>query len=233
MTGPRVLVIDDEIPIHRFLTPALEAEGFEPIRAVTAAEGLIQLQRRPIPDVVILDLGLPDMDGQEALVKARALYQGPILILSARDRETEKITALDNGADDYVEKPFSVGEFLARMRVAMRNRLRAAGADPVVSAGDLRIDLIKRRVTKAGEPVHLSPREYDLLAEIVKGSGKVLTQRLLLSRVWGPAHADDVQYLRTYMAQLRQKLEPDPTRPRHLVTEAGVGYRFLLDEGLG
>lgn len=164
-------------------------------------------------------------------MKARALYAGPILILSARDRETEKITALDNGADDYVEKPFGVGELLARLRAAIRNKLRAVGAAPMIHAGELEIDLVKRRVLRAGEAVHLSPREYDLLAEVVKGSGRVLTQRQLLIKIWGPANADDVQYLRTYMAQLRQKLEPDPATPRHLITEAGVGYRFMGDDG--
>lgn len=228
--SPRVLVIDDERQIHRFLTPALEAEGFEPVRAQTGAEGLAELARRPAPDAVILDLGLPDLDGQEVLVKARVLYVGPILILSARDRETEKITALDNGADDYVEKPFGVGELMARLRAAMRNKLKAIGAEPVVQAGELSIDLVKRRVLRAGEPVRLSPREYDLLAEVVKGAGRVVTQRQLLTKVWGPAHGDDVQYLRTYMAQLRQKLEADHANPRHLVTDPGVGYRFVGDE---
>jgi two-component system KDP operon response regulator KdpE len=231
MSGrPRVLVIDDELQIHRFLTPALEAEGFEPQRALTAAAGLAELVRRPAPDAVILDLGLPDLDGQEVLIKARAIYDGPILILSARDRETEKITALDNGADDYVEKPFGVGELLARLRAAIRNKLKAAGAEPVIRAGTLEIDLVKRRVTRAGEPMRLSPREYDLLAEIVKGGGRVLTHRQLLTKIWGPANAEDVQYLRTYMAQLRQKLEEDPSSPRHLMTEPGVGYRFIGDD---
>ena len=228
---PRVLVIDDEPQIHRFLTPALEAEGFEPLRALTGLGGLAEMHRRPQPDAVILDLGLPDLDGQEVLVRARAAYDGPILILSARDRETEKVTALDNGADDYVEKPFGVGELLARLRVAMRHKLKAVGAEPVVRAGELEIDLVKRRVSRAGEPVRLSPREYDLMAEVVKGGGRVLTHRQLLTKIWGPANADDVQYLRTYMAQLRQKLEPDPGRPVHLVTEPGVGYRFMGDEG--
>lgn len=227
MAGPRILVIDDEPQIHRFLTPALEAEGFQPIKALTAAGGLLEVQRRPAPDVVILDLGLPDEDGQSVLVKLRSLYEGPVLILSARDRETEKITALDNGADDYVEKPFSVGEFLARVRVAMRNRLRASGADPVIRTGEVEIDLVKRRVSRSGEPVRLSPREYDLLAEIAKGGGKVLTHRMLLTRIWGPANADDVQYLRTYIQHLRQKLEPDPAQPSILLTEPGVGYRFI------
>jgi two-component system KDP operon response regulator KdpE len=229
MSGrPRILVIDDEPQIHRFLTPALEAEGFEPVRALTGGDGLSELAHRAQPDAVILDLGLPDMDGQEVLVKARALYAGPILILSARDRETEKITALDNGADDYVEKPFGVGELLARLRAAIRNKLRAVGAAPMIRAGELEI---KRRVLRDGEAVHLSPREYDLLAEVVKGAGRVLTQRQLLTKIWGPANAEDVQYLRTYMAQLRQKLEPDPATPRHLITEAGVGYRFMGDDG--
>jgi two-component system KDP operon response regulator KdpE len=228
MTGhARILVIDDEPQIHRFLTPALEAEGFEPIKALTGAAGLAELQHRVLPDAIILDLGLPDMDGQQVLTKARTSYDGPILILSARDREVEKITALDNGADDYVEKPFGIGELLARLRAAMRNKLKAAGAEPVVQAGELEIDFFKRRVLRAGEVVRLSPREYDLLSEIVKGGGRVLTQRQLLTKIWGPANAEDVQYLRTYMAQLRQKLEPDPANPRHLITEAGVGYRFI------
>ena len=230
---PRVLVIDDEPQIHRFLTPALDAEGFEAVRALTGAQGLVELQRRPAPEAVLLDLGLPDMDGQSLLVQARALYPGPILILSARDRETEKITALDNGADDYVEKPFGVGELLARLRAAIRNKLKAVGAAPVIRAGELEIDLVMRRVLRAGQVVRLSPREYDLLAEIVKGSGRVLTQRLLLTRIWGPANVEDVQYLRTYMAQLRHKLEPDPSRPRHLITETGVGYRFIGDNDEG
>jgi two-component system KDP operon response regulator KdpE len=231
MSGrPRVLVIDDEPQIHRFLTPALEAEGFESLRALTGGAGLAELAHRTAPDAVILDLGLPDLDGQDVLIKARAIYTGPILILSARDKEGEKITALDNGADDYVEKPFGVGELLARLRAAMRNKLKAVGAEPVVRAGDLEIDLVKRRVLRAGEPVRLSPREYDLLAEVVKGGGRVLTQRQLLTKIWGPANAEDVQYLRTYMAQLRQKLEPDHASPRHLVTEPGVGYRFMGDE---
>ncbi len=230
MSGrPRILVIDDEPQIHRFLTPALDAEGFEPIKALTGAEGLTELAHRAQPDAVILDLGLPDMDGQDVLVKARAAYGGPILILSARDRETEKIRALDNGADDYVEKPFGVGELLARLRAAIRNKLKAVGAEPVIHAGELEIDLVKRRVLRAGEPVRLSPREYDLLAEVVKGGGRVLTQRQLLTKIWGPANAEDVQYLRTYMAQLRQKLEPDHANPRHLITEAGVGYRFVSE----
>ena len=225
---PRILVIDDEPQMHRFLAPALDAAGYEPLRADTAAEGLAAIARRA-PDAVILDLGLPDMDGKDALVRARAFYEGPILILSARDKETEKIDALDLGADDYVEKPFSVGELLARLRVATRHRLTSAGAPPIVQAGDLRIDLVKRLVTRAGEPVKLSPREYALLAKLVEGAGRVLTHQHLLTAVWGPANASDVQYLRVFVGHLRQKLEPDPSSPRHFITESGVGYRFIGD----
>jgi two-component system, OmpR family, KDP operon response regulator KdpE len=223
---PRVLVIDDEPQIHRFLQPALEAAGYEPGRADTAAEGLKEIALKA-PDAVVLDLGLPDMDGKEALVKARAFYDGPIIILSARDRETEKIDALDLGADDYVEKPFGVGELLARLRVALRHRLLRQGAEPVVTAGDLTIDLVKRLVTRAGQAVKLSPKEYELLTQLVSGGGKVLSHRQLLTAVWGPAHADDVQYLRVFVAQLRGKIEPDPGAPSLISTEPGVGYRWL------
>lgn len=225
---PRILVIDDEPQIHRFLGPALEAAGYEPIRADTAAQGLTAIASRA-PDAVILDLGLPDMDGKDALVRARAFYTGPIVILSARDMETEKIDALDAGADDYVEKPFNVGEFLARLRVALRHRLNQQGSPAVVEAGELRIDLVKRLVTRAGQPVRLSPREYDLLARLVEGGGRVLTHRQLLTAVWGPANAEDVQYLRVFIGHLRQKLEIDPSSPKHLTTESGVGYRFVAD----
>ncbi len=225
---PRILVVDDEPQIHRFLAPALEAAGYEPLRADTAADGLAAIARRA-PDAVVLDLGLPDMDGKDALVRARAFYNGPVLILSARDMETEKIDALDAGADDYVEKPFNVGEFLARLRVALRHHLSRRGAAPVVQAGDLKIDLVMRLVTRAGAPVRLSPREYDLLSRLVEGGGRVLTHRQLLTSVWGPANVEDVQYLRVFVGHLRQKLEPDPSAPRHIVTESGVGYRFLAD----
>lgn len=225
---PRILVIDDEPQIHRFLTPALDAAGYEPVRADTGAAGLSEIAKQP-PDAVILDLGLPDMDGQDVLRSARAFYDGPLIILSARDRELEKIKALDNGADDYVEKPFGVGELLARLRVALRNRMVRDVGEPRVSAGDVGIDLVKRVVRKAGAPVRLSPREYDLLATLVEGRGRVITHRQLLTAVWGPANADDVQYLRVFMGHLRQKLEDDPASPRWLMTEPGVGYRFVGD----
>lgn len=223
---PRILVIDDEPQIHRFLQPALEAAGYEPVRADTAADGLREIARKA-PDAVVLDLGLPDFDGKEALAKARAFYDGPIIVLSARDKETEKIDTLDMGADDYVEKPFGVGELLARLRVALRHRLRDKGAEPVVVVGDLTIDLVKRLVTRASVAIRLSPKEYDLLAQLVEGGGKVVTHRQLLTAVWGPAHEEDVQYLRVFVAQLRQKVEPDPSSPTLITTEPGVGYRWI------
>jgi two-component system KDP operon response regulator KdpE len=226
--APRVLVIDDEPQIHRFLAPALEAAGYEPDRADTALAGLSAIARRA-PDAVLLDLGLPDLDGKEVLIRARAFYDGPIVILSARDMEIEKIEALDAGADDYVEKPFNVGELLARLRVAMRHHLARKGAPAVIHAGDLTVDLVKRLVTRGGEPVKLSPREYDLLARLAEGGGRVLTHRQLLTAVWGPANADDVQYLRVFIGRLRQKVEADPASPRRITTESGVGYRFTTD----
>ena len=225
---PRILVVDDEPQIHRFLGPALDAAGYEPVRADDAASALREIARKP-PDAVVLDLGLPDLDGKDALVKARAFYDGPIIVLSARDRETEKIDALDAGADDYVEKPFGVGELLARLRVALRRRLLREGAEPVIRSGDVEIDLIMRMVTRGGAPVRLSPKEYDLLAALAQGGGRVLTHRQLLTGVWGPAHEHDVQYLRVFVGQLRQKLEPDVHAPRLIRTEPGVGYRFIAD----
>lgn len=228
---PRILVIDDEPQIHRFLGPALDAAGYEPVRADTGGEGLSAIANRP-PDAVILDLGLPDIDGKQVLLRARAFYDGPILILSARDMEMEKIEALDQGADDYVQKPFHIGELLARLRVAMRHKLTRAGAAPLVRAGDVEIDLVRRLVSRAGEPVRVSPREYDLLARLAEGGGKVLTHKQLLTAVWGPANAEDVQYLRVFVGHLRQKLEVDPAAPKLIVTEPGVGYRFMADGGL-
>ena len=225
---PRILVIDDEPQIHRFLGPALEAAGYEPLRAETAADGLAAIANRA-PDAVVLDLGLPDIDGKQALIRARAFYEGPIIILSARDMEMEKIEALDLGADDYVEKPFHVGELLARLRVAMRHALNREGAPALIKAGDIEIDLVKRLVSRSGEPVRLSPREYDLLAKLAAGGGKVLTHRQLLTAVWGPANVEDVQYLRVFVGHLRQKLEADPASPHYVVTEPGVGYRFMAD----
>lgn len=223
---PRILVIDDEPQIHRFLGPALEAAGYEGVRADDGASGLREIARKA-PDAVVLDLGLPDMDGREVLAKARAFYEGPILILSARDRETEKIDALDAGADDYVEKPFGVGELLARLRVALRHRLKQDGSESVLTSGAVTVDLLNRRITRGQAPVRLSPKEYDLLACLARGGGKVMTHKQILTAVWGPAHAHDVQYLRVFVGQLRQKLEDDPAAPKIIVTEPGVGYRFV------
>jgi two-component system KDP operon response regulator KdpE len=222
---PRILVVDDEPQIHRFLKPALDAAGYEPLRADDGASALREIARMP-PQAVVLDLGLPDIDGKEVLAKARAFFDGPIIVLSARDRENEKIDALDLGADDYVEKPFGVGELLARLRVAMRHRVLREGAEPVITAGDLVIDLERRRITRSGEAVRLSPKEYDLLARLALGGGRVMTHRQLLTAVWGPAHVHDVQYLRVFVGQLRAKIEADPAAPRLIQTEPGVGYRF-------
>lgn len=222
---PRILVIDDEPQIHRFLGPALDAAGYEHVRADDAASGLREIARKP-PDAVVLDLGLPDMDGKEALARARAFYEGPMIILSARDRETEKIDALDAGADDYIEKPFGVGELLARLRVALRHAIERQGAEASIVSGAVTIDLVNRRVSRDGSPVKLSPKEYDLLACLAGGHGRVLTHRQILTAVWGPAHEQDVQYLRVFVGQLRQKLEDDPATPRLIETEPGVGYRL-------
>ena len=226
---PRILVIDDEPQIHRFLGPALDAAGYDPLRADSGQEGLRGIALWS-PDAVVLDLGLPDMDGRDVLTKARAFYAGPILILSARDRESEKIEALDRGANDYVEKPFGVGELLARLRVALRQRADVREPHGPIRAGDVELDLEMRRVLRAGEIVKVSPREYEVLSRLALGRGKVLTHKDLLVSVWGPAHADDTQYLRVFVGQLRQKLERDPSSPKILLTEPGVGYRFIADE---
>ena len=220
-----ILVIDDETQIHRFLSPALDAAGFDPKRADSGQEGLRAIALWN-PEAVVLDLGLPDMDGKDVLVRAREFYQGPILILSARDREAEKIEALDLGANDYVEKPFGVGELLARLRAALRLKAGTDQPHGPITVGDLVIDLERRLVTRAGEQVRLTPKEYDVLAQLARAAGKVLTHKDLLTAVWGAAHATDTQYLRVVVGQLRQKLEPDPAQPRWISTEPGVGYRL-------
>ncbi|MEH0195598.1 response regulator [Caulobacter sp. CCNWLY153] len=225
---PRILVIDDEPQIHRFLGPALDAAGYDPLRADGGQEGLRGIALWS-PDAVVLDLGLPDMDGKEVLEKARAFYDGPILILSARDREIEKIEALDRGANDYVEKPFGVGELLARLRVALRQKAATQAPVGPIRAGAVELDLEKRLVTRDGAVVKVSPREYEVLARLAMGRGKVLTHKELLTSVWGPAHMHDTQYLRVFVGQLRQKLEADPAHPKILLTEPGVGYRFIGD----
>jgi two-component system, OmpR family, KDP operon response regulator KdpE len=226
--GARILVIDDEPQIHRFLQPALEAAGYQVERAENAAEGL-RLAAARAPDLVLLDLGLPDLDGQAVLTKLRAFSRVPVIVLSARDRETEKIAALDAGADDYVEKPFGLGELLARIRGALRRGLAQEGVPELFSHGGLEVDLERRQVRMDGEQVMLSPREYALLELLVRNAGRVLTHRQILTAIWGPAHVDDVQYLRIYVGHLRQKLGPEGARL--VATEPGVGYR--LQDGKG
>jgi len=224
--APLILVIEDEVQMLRFLRPALQSHGFRIHEARTGEEGLREAASRA-PDVVLLDLGLPDLDGIEVTRRLREWSQVPILVISARGREEDKVAALDAGADDYVTKPFGVGELLARLRVALRHTSRVGdGESPRLMLGDLEIDLEKRRVTLAGETVHLTPIEYRLLAELAKHAGKVMTHSQLLRQVWGQAYAHQSHYLRVYMAQLRRKLEADPAQPKRLITEPGVGYRL-------
>ncbi len=225
MTAARlpVLVIDDEPQIHRFLGPALEAAGYAALRAETAREGL-RLAAARGPACVLLDLGLPDMDGKEALARLRAFSSVPVIIISARDREAEKVAALDAGADDYVEKPFGIAELLARLRAATRRALLTEAPAPVVATGPLAVDLERRLARVAGVELSLTPREWDLLSALARDLGRVVTQRRLLTEVWGPAHAEDSQYLRVYVGQLRAKLGAAAGLLR---TEPGVGYRLL------
>jgi len=223
---PQILVIDDEAQIHRFLSPALDAAGYEPRRADSGQEGLRGIALWS-PDAVVLDLGLPDMDGKDVLARAREFYSGPIIILSARDKEAEKIAALDLGANDYVEKPFGVGELLARVRANLRQAAPRAEMQGALTAGEVVIDLEHRLITRAGDPVRVTPKEYDVLAHLARNAGKVVGHRDLLTAVWGKAHAADTQYLRVVIGQLRQKLEDDPAQPRLIATEPGVGYRLV------
>ena len=223
---PRVVVIEDEKQIRRVVRAALEDEGCQVFEAETAAQGLIEAGTRK-PDLVVLDLGLPDRDGVEVVRDLRGWSEIPIIILSARTTEDEKIEALDAGADDYLTKPFGIGELLARVRALLRRR-HAGGGGPVYAFGDFSVDLSRRSVERRGEAVHLTPIEYRLLGVLLANAGKVLTQRQLLREVWGPSSADNSHYLRIYVGHLRQKLEADPARPQHLITEIGVGYRFQL-----
>ncbi len=225
----RVLVVDDEAPIQRFLRPALQASGYETLTAETGAQAL-RLIATAAPDVIVLDLGLPDMDGKDVLIEARKFSKSPIIILSARDQETEKIAALDLGADDYVEKPFAIGEFLARLRAALRHAAPDHAPAPRYEAQGVTVDLERRRVTRDGQVLKLTPKEFDLLAILVRHAGRVVTHRQILSAVWGPAHADDTQYLRVFVGQLRAKIEPNPEMPRLVLTEPGIGYRLWAPE---
>jgi two-component system KDP operon response regulator KdpE len=229
MTRPiRVLVVDDEPAIHRFLAPALSANDYEVLRAETGAEALKRIAA-DAPDIVVLDLGLPDLDGKEVITRLREFSTVPVVVLSARDREAEKIEALDRGADDFVNKPFGIGELMARLRTALRHRMQQAGETPVVQFAGIEIDVPRHRVRRDGEEVRLTRREFDLLAFLARHSGKVVTHKQILTAVWGPANSDDTQYLRVYVGQLRAKLEADPATPSLLLTEPGIGYRLAVD----
>jgi two-component system KDP operon response regulator KdpE len=226
-----VLVIEDDAQIRRFLRASLASQGYRLMEAVTGEEG-IRLAASHRPDLIILDLGLPDMDGLRVARGIRKIAATPIVILSARGRECDKIDALDAGADDYVTKPFGVGELLARMRVALRHAAREGlnpEDEPVFEVADLHVDLVRRHVRLRGEEIHLTPIEYKILAALVRHAGRVITHRQLLHEVWGPSFGDQTHYLRVYMQQLRKKLEDTPAHPRYLRTESGVGYR-LVDE---
>jgi two-component system KDP operon response regulator KdpE len=224
----RVLVVDDEPGILKFLRPALEASAYEMRTVGTAAEAIRSIAS-DAPDIVVLDLGLPDADGKDVIRRVREWSDVPIVVLSARDRETEKIDALDLGADDFINKPFGVGELLARMRAARRHRLQRRAEEPLLKVGGLEIDNLCRRVRRNDEEIKLTPKEFDLLSFLTRHGGKVVTHRQILTAVWGPAHTDDTQYLRVYIGHLRQKIEERPEDPRIIVTEPGVGYRVAED----
>ncbi|MEX9252049.1 two-component system response regulator KdpE [Pseudenterobacter timonensis] len=221
-----VLIIEDELAISRFLRAALEGDGLRVFEAGTLQRGLIEAATRK-PDLAILDLGLPDGDGLDLIREVRQWSQMPIIVLSARTEEADKIAALDAGADDYLSKPFGIGELQARLRVALRRRnVTSEGASYTFSG--IHVDLATRRIQRGEEEIHLTPIEFRLLAVLLNNHGKVLTQRQLLSQIWGPNAVEHSHYLRIYMGHLRQKLEADPARPRHLLTETGIGYRFML-----
>ena len=226
-TVQRILIVEDEAEIRRFVRMSLSAEGFEVIEAEGVQRGLIEAGTRR-PDLVVLDLGLPDGDGIDLIRDLRAWSDMPVLVLSARTTESDKINALDAGADDYLVKPFSAGELLARVRAQLRRRTRTSTEGSTsIEFGDVKIDLLRRSVERAGSPVHLTPIQYRLLVHLAGYPNCVRTHRQLLHAVWGSSHSDDTPYLRVYMGQLRKKVEIDPSQPQHLLTEAGVGYRFV------
>ncbi|HEX9020564.1 MAG TPA: response regulator [Nitrospirota bacterium] len=224
-----ILLIEDEPQMRRFLRITLQSHGYRLIEAETAQEGLMQATTRN-PDVVLLDLGLPDLDGLEVTKRLREWTQTPIIVISAREQEQDKVKALDAGADDYLTKPFNAGELLARIRVAVRHATsHPERQEPVFTLRNLRVDLAQRQVFVDDKEVHLTPIEYKLLLALIRHAGRVITHRQLLQEVWGPAHVNEVQYLRVYMTQLRHKLENDPARPRFLLNEPGIGYRLKFD----
>lgn len=226
-----ILVIEDEPQMMRFLRVTLQSENYRLIEAYTAASGISQAASRN-PDIILLDLGLPDMDGLEVIEKIRTWSVTPVIIISAREQEGDKIKALDRGADDYLTKPFGVGELLARIRVALRHAATGKGSDQSKSfyaVDDLKIDFIKRQVTVNNREIHLTPIEYRLLTVLVRNAGRVMTHRQLLKEVWGPLYVEHTHYLRVFMNQLRKKIETDPALPHLLINEPGVGYRFKAD----
>jgi two-component system KDP operon response regulator KdpE len=227
-TGATILVVDDEPQIQRFLRPGLTAGGYD-VASADTGQAAVKMIAATAPDLVILDLGLPDMDGKEVIREVRAWSKVQIIVLSARDREAEKIAALDLGADDYVNKPFGIGELLARIRTALRHVGRAAETASILRTQGIMVDIPAHSVTKNGEPLHLTPKEFDLLALLIRSAGRVLTHRQILSAIWGPAHVEDMQYLRVFIGQLRLKLEDDPSEPRLVLTEPGIGYRFAAE----
>lgn len=226
MTALRVLVVDDEPQIQRFLKPSLTAAGYDVIAAVNGAEAL-KAAAMQAPDVILLDLGLPDMDGKDVIAELRTWTKVPIVVLSARDRESEKIAALDLGADDYVNKPFAIGELMARLRAALRHASNSAGEISKVVSGDLVVDITAHSVMRAGKPIKLTPKEFELLAILARNAERVVTHRQILTTVWGPAHTEDLQYLRVFIGQLRQKLKGGPGEPELIQTETGIGYRLV------
>ena len=227
--SPTVLVVEDEPEIRQFLRSSLSAEGYRVIESPNGRRGSLDAGMHK-PDLAIVDLGLPDFDGLEVIKRIREWSPMPIIVLSARIQERSKIDALDNGADDYITKPFGVGELLARVRVALRNSVKTESGQKILNLGVSSVDLERRRASKNGEEVHLTAIEFRLLACLAMHLGMVVTHKQLLQEVWGPTHVDDTHYLRVYMKQLREKLEPDPVRPRYLLTETGVGYRLVADD---
>jgi len=227
--GALILAIEDDTQILRFLRTTLTSSGYRLIEAITGGEGINQVALHH-PDIIILDLGLPDLDGLDVTRRLREWCETPIIVVSAREKEHDKVEALDAGADDYLTKPFGTAELLARIRVALRHSLKTMGiGDGQFEVGDLRVDLVRRQVFVQGNEVHLSPIEYKLLTILVQFAGKVVTGRQLLKLVWGPGYENESHYVRVYMGQLRHKLEADPARPRYLITEPGVGYRLKVE----
>jgi two-component system KDP operon response regulator KdpE len=226
MSLAKILVVDDEPQILRFLKPALAAGGFDVITAATAAEA-IKSAATHAPDIILLDLGLPDRDGKDVIREVRAWSSVPIIVISAREREAEKVEAFDLGADDYVNKPFGAGELMARIRASLRHRSQDHVLTTIYRIGSLTMDVAKHMAKRNGEPLRLTPKEFDLLLLLVKNPEKVLTHRHILNAIWGPAHAQDIQYLRVLIGQLRQKVESNPAEPTIILTEPGIGYRLV------